>query len=410
MKEKREFIISGVEGFLEKHQLSWSDVSVIIAGDILTALTNHKLLYSTESFDYKLYQPADYETAAEIADGFGELGAKVFKERKFGSRAFLAVYSEKSVISTGPLPDILENAPWKSPLVNRRVLDSAAAPGEFSPFTFKGENYRTESVLAHYVNPGTPVGYRPHEYYFCIRRESDDRLISIPLFDHYFASAYVWNDRCYCYSMNQENGCKLDVVWSDDLISWSPVHCVFDYSSRNEIFCNTSVTFDGKKFILLYETNDPACPIYTFHFAESDDLVNWKTIPGAVYADEKYTGGGSLHWVEEDKLFYLSTLDLFIHPTARKVCYRFIISRSPDLIHWEDAPDDRPLLLPDCSHRPDPVNHPEVYEISVSDVEYRVTEGKVTAYFIGGNQWGVCDNQIAEYHGTLPDLFREFFK
>ncbi|NLZ63886.1 MAG: glycoside hydrolase family 32 protein, partial [Lentisphaerae bacterium] len=90
--------------------------------------------------------------------------------------------------------------------------------------------------------------------------------------------------------------------------------------------------------------------------------------------------------------------------------YRFILSRSKDLIHWEDAPEDRPLLLPDYNHRPDPVRFPEVFEISVSDMEYRELDGFVRAYYIGGNQWGICDNQVAEYHGSLRDFFHEFYR
>ncbi|MBE6376313.1 MAG: hypothetical protein E7050_07600 [Lentisphaerae bacterium] len=412
MVETRDFIISGISDFKEKYKLAWQDITIVTAGDILTTLMEHKVLYSDNNWDYAVYVPCSVAEAEKIADEFAPLGANVCHARKFKERVFLAVYSPKTTAPAGPLPDLLADAPWKSPFGERKVLDSAAAPGELSPFTFKGENYRLENVLAHYTNPKLKVLDRWHENYFCIRREADDRLISIPLIDHYFASAYVWNDRCYCYSMNQgaSNGQKLEVIWSDDLITWSAPHCIFDYTAKNEHFCNTSVTTDGKKFYLLFESNDHDCPVYTFHFAESEDLIHWTPIPGAVYADDKYTGGGSLHYVAEDKLFYLSTLDLFIHPVARKVCYRFIISRSPDLIHWEDAPYDRPLLLPDCSHQPDPERHPEVFEISVSDMEYRVDGDKVIVYFIGGNQWGVCDNQITEYHGKLADLFRSFFK
>ena len=152
------------------------------------------------------------------------------------------------------------------------------------------------------------------------------------------------------------------------------------------------------------------CPIFTFHFAESEDMVHWRTIPDAVYAWDKYTGGGALHWIEEDKMFYLSTLDLFPHPVTRKAAYRFILSRSADLIHWEDASEDRPLLVPDFYHRPDPVGHPDVYEISVSDAEYRQLPGCLRVYFIGGNQWGVSDNQVAEYPGTMRDFFHEFYR
>lgn len=416
MRDSCETVRFGIREFQRKWQLAWPDVTVLSAGDILAALSRHQVLYARQTPDYAFYEVDDAASAESILCEFERLGAKSFREEQFrtGARIWVAVFSEKSSAPAGAWPMLPEGKDWKNPLRNRRVLDSAALPGELSPFRFKGEDYLLENVLAHYVTPGSPVGSRSHENHFRIRRESDDRLISIPLMDHYFASAYVWRDRCYCISMGQTSdvgstGCHLDEIWSDDLISWSPIHRIFDFSDRDEHFCNTSVTYDGKRFVLLYETDDRTCPIYTFHFAQSVDMVHWSTIPDAVYAWDKYTGGGSLHWIEEDKMYYLSTLDLFPHPVTRKVAYRFILSRSADLIHWEDAPDDRPLLVPDFSHRPDPVRHPDVFEISVSDMEYRQMKDHLRVYYIGGNQWGVCDNQVAEYFGTMREFFHEFY-
>jgi|GEM_PF-1667640 len=416
MKESNEFILAGIREFRERHRLAWPDVTVLSAGDILTALSRHRVLYGPTTPDYAFYEAENADAAEAVVREFDSCGAKVFREPQFlpGARVWVAVFSEKTTVPPGPWPALEEPGTWKNPLRNRRVMDSAALPGELSPFRFKGEDYLLENVLAHFLYPGTPVGYRFHENHFRIRRESDDQLISIPLLDHYFASAYVWNDRCYCFAMGQTSGAcigtHLDEIWSDDLVSWSPVRRVFDFSDRDEHFCNTSVTFDGERFILLYETNDPKCPVFTFHFAESGDMVHWRTIPDAVYAWDKYTGGGALHWIAEDRMFYLSTLDLFPHPVTRKAAFRFILSRSADLIRWEDAPDDRPILVPDFYHRPDPVGHPDVYEISVSDAEYRQMPDHLRVYFIGGNQWGVSDNQVAEYPGTMRDFFHEFYR
>ncbi len=411
MKESRDFIVSGIKSFQAKWQLAWPDITVVTAGDILASLSQHQLLYSTFNWDYVVYRPDDLTLAKAIAAEFAALGAEVIHDQQFGGRVWIAAFSRKTTASQEPWPNLPEAPDWRCPLVNRRILNSAALPGEFTPFRFKGVDYRLENVLAHYVIPYAAVGARSHENHFRIRRESDDRLVSIPLLNHYFASAYVWQDRCYCFSMNQGAGrSRLEVIVSDDLITWEAPRCVFDFTDIGEHFCNTSVTYDGKRFVLLFETDDPAYPIYTFKFAESDDLLHWRQIPGAIYGWDKYVGGGTLHWIKEDGLYYLSTLDLFIHPTERKVSYRFILSRSKDLIHWEDAPEDRPLLLPDYNHRPDPVRFPEVFEISVSDMEYRELDGFVRAYYIGGNQWGICDNQVAEYHGSLRDFFHEFYR
>ena len=66
--------------------------------------------------------------------------------------------------------------------------------------------------------------------------------------------------------------------------------------------------------------------------------------------------------------------------------------------------------MPDFNNRPDPEHFPEVYDVNASDAEFIEEDGKVKVFFIGGNQWGVSDNQVAEYNRTADQLFQEFFK
>ena len=198
------------------------------------------------------------------------------------------------------------------------------------------------------------------------------------------------------------------MIRSDDLISWEKIRRVLDLRKEQISICNTGVTFDGSRYVMLYECNDPAYPIFTFKFLASDDLTDWQPIEGAIYGADKYVGGPALYW--SCGYYYVTYVDLFIHPTVRQVCFRTSISRSRDLIHWEDAPEERAVVMPDFSNRPNPEYFPEVYDVNASDAEFIEEDGKVKVFFIGGNQWGVSDNQVAEYNGTADQLFQEFFK
>ena len=279
-----------------------------------------------------------------------------------------------------------------------------------TPLVFKNERYRLENVMAHFLTPGAESHSRPtSEYHFRIRRVANDTLISIPLMNHYFASGYVKDDFCYCFATNLgEGGKSLSMIRSDDLISWEKIRRVLDLRKEQISICNTGVTFDGSRYVMLYECNDPAYPIFTFKFLASDDLTDWQPIEGAIYGADKYVGGPALYW--SCGYYYVTYVDLFIHPTVRQVCFRTSISRSRDLIHWEDAPEERAVVMPDFSNRPNPEYFPEVYDVNASDAEFIEEDGKVKVFFIGGNQWGVSDNQVAEYNGTADQLFQEFFK
>ncbi len=414
MIESREFISDGIKRYREKWKLDWKDITLVTAGDVLTSLSERKVLNTVIHPDYAVFEPETADDADDLAVMFGKNGIDIVADRRFGSKVWLYVFSNKTTEPKKQWPELPSYSSWNSPLTNRKRLDSSALPGEMTPFMFHGYEYRVENVMAHFLSPGAAVGSRPHEDHFRIRRAEDDRLISIPLMNHYFATAFVWDDVCYCFSLDlgEENGwssSKIDMISSKDLVSWSSPVCVLDVSADRDKIFNNSITHDGRRFVMLYETNDPRYPIFPFKFAESDDLVRWRKIPEAIYGNEKYTGAPALYWIVEEQTYYLTYLDLFIHPVVRKINYRTSVTRSKDLVRWEDASPERAVLLPDYGNRPDPEGHPDVYELNVSDAEYIEKSGIVRAYFCGGNQWGVSDNQTAEYHGTLADFFRAFY-
>ena len=128
---------------------------------------------------------------------------------------------------------------------------------------------------------------------------------------------------------------------------------------------------------MLYETNDSRWPPFTFKYCESDDLVRWRRIPGAVYGTDKYVGGPALY--HADGWYYTLYLK-----ACKAGCMR------------HDYPFPRPGPLagragrPGCAarrsgHVPDP-GHPGVHELSASDAELCFWRGKTIVYFLSGNQ------------------------
>ena len=279
---------------------------------------------------------------------------------------------------------------------------------EATPFLFKGKKYVLYNLTA--FNEGNLAKGEADRA--VIYEAGTDKKVCEVLLNHYFNSAFVAGDKCYCVGsyMGDHPGRwlarKIDIVWSEDMIHWSEPLCILDYPYG--YVYNTSTIFDGERYIMLFETDDKRYPIFTFRFLESKDLQHWRLMDKEIYGDKKYVGGPALYYMPQDKRIYLSYGTEFINEETKNPNYDTYIARTRNLIDWEEG--NRPILFPDYTHRPMPVEHPDVYEINTSDAEYVEENGKVTVYYCGGNQHGVCDFATAEYEGTLFQLFNEYFK
>ena len=301
---------------------------------------------------------------------------------------------------------ISQPSAWKSGLVKKGVVPNSFS--ETTPFVFNDRLYRLENFMKSQEFLGKPVQYRFHEDGFRIRDVELDRVISVPLLNHYFAIAYVWEGRVYAFAgfLGTDDEWwrirRLVMISSDDLITWTAPKVVLEAENNEHIF-NTGICHDGKRFVLLYETDDQRyTPKFTFKYSQSDDLAHWERIPGALYGLGKYVGGPALYF--ENGWYYTLYLEALEGPH-----YETRLTRSRDLIEWHDAPPDRPFVTYDSSHRPDPGHHPEVFEINASDAELCEFRGKTIVYFNGGNQQGVGDLQWAEYDGSPRDLLESFY-
>lgn len=84
-----------------------------------------------------------------------------------------------------------------SPLIKHRI--AAPIGSEVTPFVFHDRLYRLENFKRCEDFPGQPVAFRFHEDGFWIRDVEADRVVGIPLRNHYFASALVWENRVHVF-------------------------------------------------------------------------------------------------------------------------------------------------------------------------------------------------------------------
>lgn len=274
--------------------------------------------------------------------------------------------------------------------------------GEMTPFLFNGQEYLLRNCSA--INNVIGAAIPDHAM---ILHATENRLISEFFFEHYFISGFVHGGRLHCFGGRMTLGTwrahQLDWCYSDDLVHWSEPVCV--HEDPNLIY-NTTVVWNGKKFVMGVESNDPRYPIFTLFFYESDDLRRWTPVADAIYGADKYIGGPAMYFMP-DGFYYLSYVNEFINRESGKPNYDTRIARSRDLIRWEEG--KRPVISPDYGHRPMPERFPDVCDINASDAEYLEVGGRVKCYFAGGNQNGVGDSKMAEFDGTLMELFLRFF-
>ena len=241
-----------------------------------------------------------------------------------------------------------------------------------------------------------------------IRDIQTDKIVSVALRNHGFGTVLIWDERVYVFAGNYgENKpwrhiTEITMTSSADLKNWTEPVTVLR-AAPDEYFYNTAVCRAKDKFVLLYETNDKRWPNFTLRYMESSDLRRWKEIPGALYGKDKYVGGPALYF--EGDYYYTLYLESLGNGN-----YETRITRSEDLVNWEDAPEDRPFITFDTTHKNIPLHEPDVSECNASDVELCYYNGQTILYFTGGDQHICGDLQRATYEGTPQQLFEQFFK
>jgi alpha-L-fucosidase len=294
---------------------------------------------------------------------------------------------------------------WKNPIEKQGRLNAPLV--ESSPFVFKDKLYLLENNQKFWDVKGAKPGDFFHEDEVRIKEISTGKIVSVALKNHGFGTVLTHNNTVYVFAGSYGEGkpwrqmTEINMTSSTDLKHWTKPVTVLKANSK-EFFYNTAVCKGKDNFILLYETNDPQWKPFTFRYVESADLVNWKEIPNAIYGKEKYVGGPALYY--EDGWYYTLYLE------SIKMGYETRITRSKDLVNWDDAPASRPFVTFDPSIRNIPLLDPSVPESNASDVELCYYKGKTILYFTGSDQTTAGDLQWATYNGTPRQLFEYFFK
>lgn len=294
-------------------------------------------------------------------------------------------------------------AEWVNPIVKRGYLNSPLV--EVTPFVFKDRIYRLESWQKYWDLPGLPPpNTRAEEDAVRVWDVEANKLVSTPLTNHGFATAFVWQQRVYVFAANWDKpgrkASKINMTSSDDLVKWTEPVAVLR-AEGNENLYNVAVCRGADRFVLLYETDDANYVPFTFKYAASDALASFKRLPDAFYGREKYVGGPALYF-EGETYYTLYLQDLGGRWETR-------ITRSKDLMHWQDAPAGRPFITFDPSRANLPLRPPAVREVNASDVELCAWNGGTFIYFSGSDQQYAGDLQWAEYAGTPRALFEHFF-
>ena len=294
---------------------------------------------------------------------------------------------------------------WENRLRKTSVIGPRIA-GEATPFVFRDRLYRLENHPRYFDFPGRPPQYRSEEDEIRIRDVEADRIVSVPLRNHYFGHGFVYENRLHLFAGDYGEGApwwrikQIVMMSTTDLVDWDEPRTVLR-ANDDECFFNTAVCRGRDSFIMLVETDDPRWPKFTFKYCESDDLVHWRLIPDALYGRGKYVGGPALYY--EGGMYYT----LYLESLGGR--WETRVTRSRDLVPWEDAPAGRPFLSFDPGHRPDPECFPDVCECSASDPELCFWNGKTIVTFFGGNQQGVGDLQLAEFDGTPRELLEHYY-
>lgn len=293
---------------------------------------------------------------------------------------------------------------WKHPLGNWHKLESPLV--EVTPFVFQDKLYLMESWQKQWE-----YSFEQREKLFeqdevRIRDVAADRIVSTPLIGHGLAYTFVWEGRAHVFGSYWGTEKKWEVreismTSSTDLKSWEKPQVVLR-SNDDEKFFNVAVCRGPDRFVMLVESNDPRWPAFTFKYFTSADLIHWTQVPDAYYGTDKYVGGPALYY--EGDYYYT----LYLQSLGNNH-YETRVTRSRDLVHWEDAPEGRPFVTFQPGNKVHPLRPDNIREQNASDAEICYWHGTTLVYYTGGDQQYCGDLQRAEFDGTPRELLEYFF-
>lgn len=316
-------------------------------------------------------------------------------------------------------------------LIKKYVSDSPVV--ECTPVIWKGRLLIAEVWQSHFDSLDNEEG---SEHYIRIRDEETGQILSTCMSGYAYASAFVYDETFYVYGAKKTissegvpEGRGVYMSSSKDLKAWTEPRLLIE-GEEGELLWNQSVCFDGKRFVMAYETD--SFVKFTIKFAVSDDLINWTKVEGAVFGQDKYVACPALRYC--DGYYYMLYAE-YLRPRWWLETY---LVRSKDLFDWELSPHN-PVIAPNPNQpvHPGCVKHPSPesewnhkiwqakdnndfasreqcpargMECNASDPDLVEIDGKTRVYFTGGCQHSCGLLQYAEFNGSMKDFFESYFE
>ena len=279
---------------------------------------------------------------------------------------------------------------------NPRLVRSGIATEDFLEMT--PVVFRDELLLLASAKEGTGA-YHEWDFSLCIERVATHGVIAAGGEGYSLASAFVHDDTFYVFAIpsHAAGARRLDCFRSSDLEHWE-TSTALD-ALPGELLFNNSVCMADDRLIMAIETRDEAlarAKPFTSIFAESQDLLTWTRLAPEAH----YPGGANPTLRYIDGPFYL----LYSKQVTPRWWFETYLTRSRDLIHWQDSPIS-PVLAPEGAE-----------DVNTSDpdfVEFRASPDSpatTRVYYGYGNQKGKGAITWADYDGTLAEFFEYYYE
>ena len=215
-------------------------------------------------------------------------------------------------------------------------------------------------------------------------------------------NAFIWDDIFYLLATDYWG---IYMSRSFDLEWWSNPAQVLNNHSTFIHHQNNSICRDNRRFVMAVDLLGGPYN-FTICFCESYDMQNFRYIPGAVYKADMYTSSPKIYYI--DGWYYL----LHVRKADDSWWFEQFVSRSKDLLNWEDCPHN-PVLSPNPKQSLHPALSPTLkYECCVSDLSLFERDNKTIGFFSGGTQeaFTAPTLQRAEYNGSMLEFFQHLYK
>lgn len=279
----------------------------------------------------------------------------------------------------------MEGRPFKT---NLRLIRTGIASddyGEMTPVVFGGK-----LLLLATAKPGAEANPYPNQCLW-VEDVAAHRVVATFAEGCAFGSGFVHEDTFYAFAVprDTEGAQRIDCFWSKDLVSWKSANALLP--DEGEKLYNESVCEADGRFVMAYESKESKYPPFTIKFAESLDLRTWTKIPDAIYGTDRYTACPALRYI--DGTFYM----LYLEHLSPKWWFETYLTRSTDLIHWEQSPRN-PVLTPEG-----------IEGINTSDSDLVEFGNRAIVYYLYGDQKTWYRSTSAEFDGTLKEFFEHYY-